>query len=140
MHFIAYAIFFILSVVAIVHLYWARGGAWPAPERRLLARTVVGVDTEKMPGAALTIIVAGLIFAAGCLPLVWIGALSFPVGETLARILMWALFAVFALRGLSTYTFYSRLYNVVEPFARLNRVYFSPLCLLLAAGYLALLV
>lgn len=135
---IALFVFGILASVAALHVIWAFGKSWPTQDRKALARTVIGVQSEQMPPAGVTLVVAGLIFAVGCLPWVWLSVLPFPISRTLAEVFMWAAVAVFALRGAATYTFYAKIHEPIEPFARLNRRYFSPLCLALAAGFLVL--
>ena len=139
MFIVACLIFVVLACISVTHIYWAFGGAWPAPKRELLSRAVAGVDSDRMPPAMITLIVAGMIFAVGCLPLVWVGTITVPISQGIIQVLMWIAVAVFGIRGIATYMFYNRLYNVVEPFKRLNRIYFSPLCLLIAAGFVYLL-
>ena len=72
---IALFVFGILASVAALHVIWAFGKSWPTQDRKALARTVIGVQSEQMPPAGVTLVVAGLIFAVGCLPWVWLGVL-----------------------------------------------------------------
>ena len=95
---IALFVFGILASVAALHVIWAFGKSWPTQDRKALARTVIGVQSEQMPPAGVTLVVAGLIFAVGCLPWVWLGVLPFPISRTLAEVFMWAAVAVFALQ------------------------------------------
>ena len=95
---IALFVFGILASVAALHVIWAFGKSWPTQDRKALARTVIGVQSEQMPPAGVTLVVAGLIFAVGCLPWVWLSVLPFPISRTLAEVFMWAAVAVFALQ------------------------------------------
>lgn len=95
---------------------------------------VVGVpEGRPMPPPWLTLAVAAAILALGVAALWGAGGVSgfraYP---------MLAIAAVFALRGVATYLPFGPLQASVQPFRRLDRRYFAPLCLLLAAGYLML--
>ncbi|MEP3430737.1 MAG: DUF3995 domain-containing protein [Roseibium sp.] len=140
---LACALFGILTLVSGVHLYWGFGGLWPAKSELELARTVVGANgIETMPSAALTVVVAVLIFAASLLPLAWTHLLPLPdlVPSVLVFAGMIALTGVFLLRGLIGFTPYFAKMNAEEPFRTLDRKYFSPLCLILGIGFLALTI
>lgn len=132
---IAWLLFAVLSAIAALHLLWASGSTWPVANREQFARTLIGIDTDyETLSAGLCTAVALLIFAAALLPLWNIGSISLPLPNWCKQSAPWVLLAVFALRGLSTYI----LPNLprCEPFRTLDRRYFAPLCLLLAAGYL----
>lgn len=132
---IAWALFVCLSAIAALHLLWATGSTWPLRDEREFARTLIGVDAERgLPGPALTALVAALIAAAGLCAL-WVAQLLAPPlpgawRDASPRVLT----AVFLLRGLSTYAL-PKLPRT-EPFRRLDRAYFAPLCLLLGGGFL----
>jgi len=136
---IAYAIFAILLVVSLVHLAWAFGMAWPAKQRDMLVPTVVGLPKEKpMPPAVLTVVVAFAITCLGVVALWGAGVISV---SGFAGVKGWALLgvaAIFSVRGIVTYFPISPFKSAAEPFRSLNRRYFSPLCLLLSAGYTAI--
>ncbi|MBO6509762.1 MAG: DUF3995 domain-containing protein [Roseibium sp.] len=141
---VALFLFVVLLCVAVLHLYWALGGLWPAGDEAALARMVVGVkNMEEMPGTALTIVVAALIATAGVLPLVFTGILPDPVSGLLPAVfqsylplvMLGALALVFLARGTLSYTSYFRKMEAVEPFVTLDRNYYAPLCLLLGAGF-----
>lgn len=134
---IAWLLFVVLLGVSALHFLWASGSTWPVKDPQQFGRTVAGVDSDKAtPGMALTALVAILILAAAVLPLWAINTLSLPLPEWCRPASLWVLFAVFFLRGISTYA----LPNLprAEPFKTLDRRYFAPLCLVLAAGYLSI--
>lgn len=43
----------LLAADGLVHLYWATGATWPAPDERSLSLAVLGLDTSFGPGAVL---------------------------------------------------------------------------------------
>ena len=138
-NFIAWFLFVVLSLVASLHFFWATGRTWPVKDPKEFARTIAGIDSDKgMPGMGLTALVASLIFAAAVLPLWTTNVISLPLPEWCRLTSMWVLFSIFFLRGISTYA----LPNLprAEPFKTLDRLYFAPLCLLLAAGYLCIAI
>ncbi len=143
---IAVSIALILWTVALLHLFWALGGLWPAQSAQELARMVVGVEREgAMPGRALTLVVAVLIALAGLWPLLYLGVagpdLISGLGESrLIGFGMWLLVLVFGLRGAVTYLPGAWLGGGAEPFRTLNRRYYSPLIGLIGVGYLILLL
>lgn len=136
---IAYAIFLILTGVALVHLYWAFGGSWPGHDETSLARAVVGTKgLDQMPSRPLTMLVACLIFVAGSTPFLKTGLVATPLPAWLVTVCILGLAAIFTLRGALTYTPIARKMNFEEPFQHLNKIYYSPLCLLLGMGFIGI--
>jgi hypothetical protein len=139
------ALAILLSVVvffiAAIHAYWGLGGYWPAASAERLAKTAIGTPNVKMvPSAsscfAVAAVLAGVaswpLFAAGWVPAAWPHWLTLLAGAGIA--------AVFVGRGLAGYTSAWRRRFSEEPFASLDRLVYSPLCLFLGAGYIALLI
>lgn len=144
---IALMLFVTLSCVAVLHVYWALGGLWPARTEAALARTVVGVKgLQKMPGTALTLVVSVLIAVAAGLPLYFTGLLDLPISvslpaiviETAPAVVLGGLAVLFLGRGTLSYTGYFQKMEAEEPFVTLDRRYYAPLCLALGAGYACL--
>lgn len=142
--FIASALSITLCCVAVVHVYWALGGVWPAQDEAALARTVVGVKgLRRMPGTVLTLVVAALIAVAGVLPLLLTGLLAFPFSIPLPAgllnagsvLVLGGLALIFLARGTLSYTGYFRKMEAEEPFVSLDKRYFAPLCLALGSGF-----
>ena len=127
--------------IAVLHAYWGLGGYWPAADAQRLAKTSVGTpNIAAMPSAgacfAVASVLAGVaawpLFAAGLVPEAWPRWLTLLAGAGMA--------AVFVGRGLAGYVSAWRRRFSEEPFASLDRLAYSPLCLLLGAGYIALLI
>jgi len=130
----------VVLVIAGLHAYWGLGGCWPATSAERLAKAVVGrTSIRHMPSPGACFLVAAMLagvaawplFAAGLVPEPWPRRLTVLAGIGVA--------AVFVGRGLAGYTSAWRRRFSEEPFARLDRLVYSPLCLLLGAGYTALL-
>jgi hypothetical protein len=135
---IAAFMFVALLAVSVAHLLWSLGQTWPIRSEKLLAQTVVGFrDIERMPPRPASFAVAVATLAAGIIAL----ALADHDGGGLALTLLGLpLAAVFLARGVIGYTAWWA-DKTPEPNFRLNdrRVY-SPLCLFLGAGFLALVI
>ena len=135
---IAAFMFIALLAVSTAHFLWSIGRTWPIRDEKLLAQTVVGFrDIERMPPRLASFAVALVTLGAGIIAL----ALADHDGGGLTLSLIGLpLAAVFLARGIIGYTpWWAE--KTPEPNFRLNdvRVY-SPLCLFLGAGFLALVI
>jgi hypothetical protein len=137
---LAFLIFFLLTAIAAIHLLWAFGLRWPVESERALVALVVGATgSTQMPGPVKCIAAAAAIFCAGLLAL----ALVRPIGLSGAATLPWvgaAAALVFMIRGVAAYLPMWRRLFAQEPFATMDRTWYGPLCLLLAAGFIVLLM
>lgn len=125
-----------LFALSAIHLYWGLGGRWPGHDEASMVEHVVGrtrgMRAPGLPastGVALALAAGGALVAATLTTTPWDGWLK------AAR---WALFAVFAGRGLATYAPPVFRYAEGTPFATLNRRAYGPLCLAIALGILVL--
>ncbi|MCK0140926.1 DUF3995 domain-containing protein [Aliiroseovarius sp. F20344] len=125
----------ILIGAAGVHVLWALGVWWPVRDEAALARTVVGAPgiTRMPPGWASGLVAFALLNAALILYGISNGSAMAPIW--LLNLMGWGLVAVFGLRGLVSYVLPSLGVRMEEPFARLNLIFYSPLCLILALGF-----
>ena len=135
---IAAFMFIALLAVSTAHFLWSIGKTWPIRGEKLLAQTVVGFkDIERMPPRLASLAVSLATLAAGIIAL----ALADHDGGGLPLSLVGLpLAAVFLARGIIGYTpWWARM--TPEPNFRLNdrRVY-SPLCLFLGLGFVALVI
>lgn len=130
-----------LTAIGFIHVFWALGGVWPGTDERSLARSVVGTsDIEHMPPPGLTLVVAALLFGAALVPLSWLNIVLGFVPTRLTETALIALALLFAVRGIIGYTAWFRTSNNEEPFATFDKRFYSPLCLILGAGFTALLL
>lgn len=131
----------IVGGIALLHAAWGLGSHWPAAGPEQLAKSAVGMPgITQMPAPAACFLVAALLagvavwplFATGLLPEAWPHWLTQLAGAGIA--------AVFLGRGIAGYTRAWRRNFPEEPFASYDRRTYSPLCLALGAGYLAILI
>ena len=138
---LAFILFCILVLIAGVHFYWAFGGFWPGKDEVSLARIVVGKkNISRMPSRLLTLAVVVAIFVASLWPLMWRSIISYSLPQGFLWFGMVVLMLVFLGRGIVGYLPFFTNKMSEQPFSRLNALYFSPLCLAIGAGFMALLI
>jgi hypothetical protein len=128
----------ILIAIALAHLLWSVGIMWPIRDGKLLAQTVVGTPgVERMPpfyvsfGVFLLTAIACVIAFAVADPTS--GGLPLTVLALLAGL-------VFLARGAVGYTGWWAQKTPTQPFRAFDRKTYSPLCLVLGAGFLLLVL
>jgi len=121
----------LLAGIAALHAWWGLGGSFPAADRDSLALLVIG--QRQVPPPLACFVVAAAVAGMALLPAItlgWIGTPSWV--RRLVEVGCWGAAAIFAIRGVAGYLpAFARLFPL-EPFASMNRVAYSPLCLLLA--------
>ena len=135
---IAALMFVILLAVSTAHFLWSIGRTWPIRSEKLLAQTVVGFEgIERMPPRLASFAVSVATLAAGIIAL---ALADHDSGGLALSLLGLPLAAVFLARGIVGYTSWWAA-KTPEPNFRLNdtRVY-SPLCLFLGLGFVALVI
>ncbi len=137
---IAVLTFGILSVIAVLHVYWGCGGLWPGATTKELIDTVIGVpEMQRMPDAWMTLTIAALIFVAGLFALA--RARIAPFGPRwVVTAATAALMLVFFARAAAGFWIAATGSRASEPFATNDLVLYSPLCLLIGALFAALLL
>ena len=131
---LAGAVIVILVALAGLHVYWGLGGLWPGrTEAELLAR-VVGLKRGVMPGPAACLVVALALLSAAYIVAVRQGAPRFGLPEAFWTLGYWGVGVVFLLRGIAAYAPGVFSYAIGTPFYDLNRHYYGPLCLAIAAA------
>lgn len=134
---VASIVFVILLAVALAHLLWAVGSRWPIRDPELLAKTVIGrPGVTRVPRLG-SFVVAVLVFAAG---MVALSLADHDAGDWWLTALGLLLAALFLGRGALGYTQAWRARFPVEPFVTNDRRVYSPLCLIVGAGFLILVI
>lgn len=119
----------VLLVIAFTHAAWGLGIWLPIRDEAALAKAVVGArNVTRMPGPIPCFLVAAALAILALL--VWV-----PLG-VIGSVLKWGAMFVFLFRGLLAFTKQWRKMTPQEPFATLDRRYFGPLCLAIAAGFI----
>ncbi|NJK45685.1 MAG: DUF3995 domain-containing protein [Pleurocapsa sp. SU_196_0] len=125
----------ILITLCVLHLYWAVGGKWPGTSSINLNEIVVGGAPRTQPPSSLACAIVAICLAvASWVTLATRGFVSPLLSAELNRWAAWGLVAVLTLRGLGGYLeTHIRPSVIGTPYARLNLILYSPLCLMLAA-------
>ncbi len=132
---LAIALTGLLAAISLLHVAWALGLRWPGTDEASLALRVIGrTPGGRMPSRSLTIAVAAAIMTGAALVVVVSAADLSGAAALPARVGYIGLTAVFAARGLAGYIPAVWRRSERTPFHRLNRLFYSPLCLLIAAG------
>ena len=135
---ISLLLFATLALIAFAHARWARRLYWPFVDAEHLSKYVVGIPARPgMPPENLTwMVVAALSFAA-----LDALALGFDLDAAVNKGAAWigaGLVAVFGLRGLAGYTPFWRSAHSVFEFSLIDKIFYSPLCVLVAEGFYVL--
>jgi hypothetical protein len=136
---IAFAIFVVLTTIAAIHVAWGVGVRWPRKTEAELVSTVVGHAHDKMPLPNQCYIAALAIYVPGTIALMLGGLIQTSLSPSIILLAGAVATLVFAGRGIAGYVPAWRARFPREPFATYDRRYYSPLCLILAAGFAALL-
>lgn len=130
----------VLAGIAALHTYWGLGGRWPGRDEVSLANLVIGSPTGRMPSPAACLAVAGAIMLGVTLIIATtLSQVSSP-WDDLIRLGAAAFAAVFLARGFAGYIPMLWRYAEGSSFHRLNTLYYSPLCLLIAVSLGAALI
>jgi len=125
----------VLVLIAALHAYWGTGGTWPERNAADLARAVVGDGRTRMPPPWSCFIVAALLLVVAAWP--W-AMLAVPDSQPVMVFGIVAA-AIFFVRGSAGYSPRWRQRFSTEPFATRDMRFYSPLCMALATGMMALL-
>jgi hypothetical protein len=134
---VASIVFVILLAVALAHLLWSIGSRWPIKDPELLAKTVVGRPGITRVPRLISLVVAVATLVAGLFAL---SLADHDAGAWWLTLIGVALAAVFLGRGAFGYSAAFQSRYSLEPFATNNRRVYSPLCLIVGAGFLILVI
>jgi hypothetical protein len=125
----------VLVLIAALHAYWGTGGTWPERNTADLARAVVGDGRTRMPPPWSCFAVATLLLVVAAWP--W-AMLAAPDSEPVLIVGIVSA-AIFFVRGSAGYSPRWRQRFSTEPFATRDMRFYSPLCMALATGMMALI-
>jgi hypothetical protein len=129
------ALSLVAALIAAAHAWWAFGRIWPAASEAALARAVIGDGRVRMPPPWQCAAVAGALVVVAAWP--WV-IVARPDSQ-LVLIGSVVIGAVFFIRGSAGYSPRWRGHFTVEPFRTRDFYLYSPLCLALGVGFIALL-
>ncbi|MEW9807348.1 DUF3995 domain-containing protein [Mesorhizobium sp. ZMM04-5] len=136
---LAVALACVLLVLAGLHAYWGLGGIWPGNDAASCARTVAGFQgVDAMPGPIASFAVAAALCFSATVALVLGGVIASPFPFFVLGPAALFITLVFLGRGVVGFTPAWRRLTPEMPFARLDRFYYSPLCLLIGAAFFTL--
>jgi hypothetical protein len=120
---------------------WGLGLRWPARDEVGLVAMVVGATGRtRMPTPSACVAAAAAIFIAGLVPLALANILPVAAPPVLLTVIGVFTAVVFGLRGCAAYSSGWRRRFSQQPFANLDRNWYGPLCLVLAAIMLLLVI
>jgi Protein of unknown function (DUF3995) len=138
MTWIAATLITVLAGLAVLHAYWGFGGRWPGHDDASMVERVVGRTKDmRAPRPRACFFVAAALLTAAILVGVHATRGLNGVVARLATVGFWSGALVFLLRGLAGFVPAVFRYAEGTPFHRLNRIYYSPLCLLIAVAFMA---
>ena len=119
--------FLILNFLSALHIYWGLGGIWPGKNKQDLIDRVYGRG-DKMPKFLECFIVALLLTFTSFLPILKFFTQSKYISTFSLNVIIIFIMFIFVVRGILGYL------PIVErqmnpKFVRLNRIFYSPLCL-----------
>lgn len=136
---IATVLIVVLATLALLHAYWGLGGRWPGHDDASLVEIVVGRTRDMWaPPPRACFAVTGALLAATALVWLHSGHRLSGTAAAVAAAGFWGAALVFLLRGLAGYVPPVFRYAEGTPFHRLNRLLYSPLCLLIATAFAAI--
>ena len=129
-----------LGGLGLLHLIWAAGASFPFPNEQSLARSVVGRrGITRLPShAAVALLGVLLLGGAGAAIIMGHYHTAFPALKYLLVPVGLFLSAIFFLRGIVGVLPAFERAAPEQPFLSLNRRLYSPLCVLIGLGFLAL--
>jgi hypothetical protein len=124
----------VMLSIGALHFYWGVGGRWPGHDDASLISIVAGAQSGRMYGFAACAAVAIALSAAAAIVAARHSAIMTTSFGWIVTAGYVVLILVFALRGLAAYVTPIFEYARGAPFFELNRLYYAPLCLAIAAG------
>lgn len=120
----------VLLAIAALHLAWGMGLPWPGADEAQRVATVIGIRGQAhMPPFGSCAVVATALASIAAMAVLHVHAPSLMSQLTVAAAAL-----VFLGRGIAPWLPAWRRFTPQQPFARLDRILYGPLCLVLGAG------
>ncbi|MBZ9669830.1 DUF3995 domain-containing protein [Mesorhizobium sp. ES1-3] len=138
---LAFILSFVLLLITALHVYWGIGGIWPGRDAASCAHAVVGFrGVDEMPTPFASFAVAACLGLATLWPLALIGFFASPFPKEGLAATSMLIGLVFLGRGIAGFTPRWRRLAPQQPFARLDTILYSPLCLLIGLSFAVLAI
>jgi Protein of unknown function (DUF3995) len=122
-----------LGMIAALHVVWGLGYTWPDKDSKSLALRVAGFkNIQTMPSLAACFAVAVFLIFAGLIILWTLGHFDPLLPIVVRKLILVGMAAGFCIRGIFSFLPFWRRMTPEQPFARLDRRYYGPLCLCLS--------
>jgi hypothetical protein len=122
----------LLVCLAAIHVTWALGIWWPLGDEARLTRAVVGMAKGvRMPGPIPLALVAVFLLFAAVWPWLFVQSRA-PFGVWG----IWALAAVFLMRGACAYLSFWTSITPEQPYRRNDRLFYGPMCLIIGVYFI----
>ena len=139
MKILALIVFATLAAIAALHAAWGLKILWPAASEQSLVAMAIGQKGRKrMPPPWQCFVVAAVVFLQGVIALIAANWIATPLSRSIVALLALLCAMGFIARGIIGFTAGWRARYPQQPFATLDREYFSPLCLALGAAFVLL--
>ena len=133
--FFTFLIFFVMLYIAIIHIYWLRGGLWPGKNYQDLVDKVLG-SGNKLPGFYMFIVVIIVFSLMAIFPVLVYFGMTFNGYEKEIFLLFSLLFFI---RSFYMFVpFFAK--KVTKVFLKLNQKVYAPLCFVLSISYFYLYI
>lgn len=132
---LTFYIFIIMSFITIIHIYWFKGGLWPANNKQDFINKVLGRG-EDVPGTIAYIFVIICFILMSIFPIAIYYDIDMGI-KSFEKYILLALAIIFLLRAISMFIPKVAL-RATKIFIEYNKRYYAPLCFSLAFSYLAL--
>jgi hypothetical protein len=139
MKILALIVFAVLTAIAVLHAAWGLKILWPAAsEQKLVAMAIGQKGRKRMPPPWQCFIVATVVFLQGVIALIAANWIATPLSRSMVALFALLCAMGFIGRGIIGFTAGWRARHPQQPFAVLDREYYSPLCLALGAAFVLL--
>jgi uncharacterized membrane protein len=139
MKILALIVFAVLTTIAALRAAWGLKIFWPAAsEQKLVAMAIGQKGRRRIPPPWQCFIVAAAVFLQGVIALIAANWIAAPIERSIVVLLALLCAAGFIVRGVAGFTAGWRARYPQQPFAALDREYYSPLCLALGAAFVLL--
>ena len=125
----------IMFFIAIIHLYWLKGGLWPGDSYQDLIDKVLGTG-DKLPNSFMFIFVIAIFILMAIFPILIYFEINF-IGFEKEILLVFSI--IFLIRSL--YMFIPAIEDkATKVFLELNKKIYAPLCFVLSISYFVLFI